>query len=72
MVNAWSLADSVINGTLDEDYPIMTKKHESYDDFENPLPDQITLTDKEVEEGLILTCQSRISSSHIEISYDDI
>ncbi len=26
MVNAWSLADSVLNGTLDEDYPIMTKK----------------------------------------------
>ena len=23
MVNAWSLADSVMNGTLDEDYPIM-------------------------------------------------
>ena len=23
MVNAWSLADSVLNGTLDEDYPIM-------------------------------------------------
>ena len=26
MVNAWSLAASVIDGTLDEDYPIMTKK----------------------------------------------
>ena len=26
MVNAWSLADSVLNGTLDEDHPIMTKK----------------------------------------------
>ena len=25
MVNAWSLLDSVINGTLDEDYPIMSK-----------------------------------------------
>lgn len=30
------------------------------------------LTDEEVEEGLILTCQSRITSEHIEISYDDI
>jgi ring-1,2-phenylacetyl-CoA epoxidase subunit PaaE len=30
------------------------------------------LTDEEVEEGLILTCQSRITSQHIEISYDDI
>ena len=26
MVNAWSLAASVLDGTLDEDYPIMTKK----------------------------------------------
>ena len=25
MVNAWSLLDSVLNGTLDEDYPIMSK-----------------------------------------------
>ena len=25
MVNAWSLAASVLDGTLDEDYPIMTK-----------------------------------------------
>ena len=30
------------------------------------------LTDDEVKEGLVLTCQSRLSSSHIEISYDDI
>tara|TARA_B100000131_G_scaffold147499_1_gene143426 strand:- start:56 stop:337 length:282 start_codon:yes stop_codon:yes gene_type:complete len=30
------------------------------------------LTDDEVEEGLILTCQSRLTSSHVEVSYDDI
>ena len=30
------------------------------------------LTDDEVEEGLVLTCQSRIKSNHIEINYDDI
>ena len=30
------------------------------------------LTDDEVEEGLILTCQSRITSNQIEVSYDDI
>ena len=30
------------------------------------------LTDDEVSEGLILTCQSRITSSHIEVNYDDI
>ena len=26
MVNAWSLAASILNGTFDEDYPIMNKK----------------------------------------------
>ena len=26
MVNAWSLLGSLLNGTLDEDYPIMTKE----------------------------------------------
>jgi|TARA_B110000263_G_scaffold38778_1_gene30355 ring-1,2-phenylacetyl-CoA epoxidase subunit PaaE len=30
------------------------------------------LTDDEVEEGLILTCQSRITSNQIEVSYDDV
>ena len=25
MINAWSLAASVLNGTFDEDYPIMKK-----------------------------------------------
>jgi len=30
------------------------------------------LTDDEVKEGLILTCQSRVTSNHIEVSYDDI
>ena len=39
MVNAWSLAASILGGTFDKDYPIMKKKeNESYDDFENPLP----------------------------------
>ena len=28
MVNAWSLLDSVLNGTLDEDYPIMNKMND--------------------------------------------
>ncbi len=30
------------------------------------------LTDDEVEGGLILTCQSRITSNQIEVSYDDV
>ena len=27
MVNAWGLLGSILNGTLDEDYPIMTEKN---------------------------------------------
>ena len=38
MVNAWSLAASVLDGTLDEDYPIMnTKKSHSYYDKDGGL-----------------------------------
>ena len=44
MVNAWSLADSVLNGTLDEDYPIMTKKETehstSWYDYNRNDPDR--------------------------------
>ena len=52
MVNAWSLAASILDGTLDQDYPIMTKKEKDiehstswYDynrndpDRENPFTD---------------------------------
>ena len=30
------------------------------------------LTDEEIEEGLILTCQAHISSTHLKIDYDDV
>nr|AOE10389.1 flavodoxin reductases (ferredoxin-NADPH reductases) family 1 [uncultured bacterium] len=30
------------------------------------------LTDEEIEEGLILTCQAHISSSHLKVDYDDV
>ena len=48
MVNAWSLAASILNGTFDEDYPIVKKEEHSdayYDykrndpDAENPFTD---------------------------------
>ena len=36
MVNAWSLLDSVINGTLEEDYPIMSGEYKSYREVPHP------------------------------------
>ena len=33
MINAWSLAASVLNGTFDEDYPIMKKKEVEHSDY---------------------------------------
>ena len=52
MVNAWSLAASILNGTFDEDYPIMNKKEiehsDAYYDYkrndpnaENPFTDPV-------------------------------
>ena len=33
MTNAWSLAASILNGTFDEDYPIMKKKEVEHSDY---------------------------------------
>ena len=30
------------------------------------------LTDAEIEEGLILTCQAHATSSHLTVDYDDV
>ena len=36
MVNAWSLLYDEINGTLDEEYPIMSEKYRSYQEVPHP------------------------------------
>ena len=52
MVNAWSLAASILDGTFDEDYPIMTEKRREHSDawydykrndpnVENPFTDPV-------------------------------
>ena len=33
MVNAWSLAASILDGTFDKDYPIMKKKEVEHSDY---------------------------------------
>ena len=52
MINAWSLAASILDGTFDEDYPIMKKKEIEHSDYyydykrndpnaENPFTDPV-------------------------------
>ena len=59
MTNAWSLAASILNGTFDEDYPIMKKKEVEHSDYyydynrndpdrENPFTDPVDRARAEV------------------------
>ena len=55
MVNAWSLAASVLDGTLDEDYPIMTKAEttitpQESDEYDPPKAKPETVTSLESED----------------------
>ena len=69
MINAWSLAVSVLDGTLDDDYPIMTDKIGNEIDLNL---DQLTnngfwqyeedLTMKEIREYLSSTYRSHYTS----------
>lgn len=69
MINAWSLAASVLDGTLDDDYPIMTDKIGNEIDLNL---DQLTnngfwqyeedLTMKEIREYLSSTYRSHYTS----------
>ena len=53
MVNAWSLAASVLNGTLDEDYPIMTDikiTPQESDEYDPPKAKPEPITSLETED----------------------
>ena len=55
MVNAWSLAASVLDGTLDEDYPIMTKAEttitpQESDEYDPPKAKPEPITSLETED----------------------
>ena len=55
MVNAWSLAASVLDGTLDEDYPIMTKLEttitpQESDEYDPPKAKPEPITSLETED----------------------
>ena len=42
MVNAWSLAASILNGTFDKDYPIMTDKKKQQPDPDGGIEEIIS------------------------------
>ena len=55
MVNAWSIAASVLDGTLDEDYPIMTKAEttitpQESDEYDPPKAKPEPITSLETED----------------------
>ena len=64
MVNAWSLAASVLNGTLDEDYPIMDKTKGRWDE-------DLTITSKESDEYDIIHNTDWQDGLDYEINYYD-
>ena len=59
MVNAWSLAASVLNGTLDEDYPIMDKTKGRWDE-------DITITSRESDEYDIIDTRTGAGNTAFE------
>ena len=64
MVNAWSLAASVLNGTLDEDYPIMDKTKGRWDE-------DITITSRESDEYDIINPNEDDGLDYEVNYYDD-
>ena len=64
MVNAWSLAASVLNGTLDEDYPIMDKTKGRWSD-------DITITSRESDEYDIINPNEDDGLDYEVNYYDD-
>ena len=64
MVNAWSLAASALNGTLDEDYPIMDKTKGRWSD-------DITITPRESDEYDIINPNEDDGLDYEVNYYDD-
>ena len=80
MVNAWSLAASILNGTFDEDYPIVKKEVEHSDayydykrndpDAENPFTDPKDRERADFVVGAGNTASKFASTGNTEIDKD--
>ena len=75
MVNAWSLAASVLDGTLDEDYPIMTKAEttitpQESDEYDPPKakPEPITSLETEDTDDVVNVPLGDVNLDEITIS----
>ena len=59
MVNAWSLLHSELNGTMDEDYPIMSKN------------DDVTILGGDSEDTIIFTSDGVGAADTVSINFDE-
>ena len=78
MVNAWSLAASVLDGTLDEDYPIMTKLEttitpQESDEYDPPKakPEPITSLETEDTDDVVNVPLGDVNLDEINISTNE-
>ena len=78
MVNAWSLAASVLDGTLDEDYPIMTKAEttitpQESDEYDPPKakPEPITSLETEDTDDVVNVPLGDVNLDEITISTNE-
>jgi len=78
MVNAWSLAASVLDGTLDEDYPIMTKLEttitpQESDEYDPPKakPEPITSLETEDTDEVVNVPLGNVNLDEITISTNE-
>jgi len=78
MVNAWSLAASVLDGTLDEDYPIMTKLEttitpQESDEYDPPKakPEPITSLETEDTDDVVNVPLGDVNLDEITISTNE-
>ena len=78
MVNAWSLAASVLDGTLDEDYPIMTKAEttitpQESDEYDPPKakPEPITSLETEDTDDVVNVPLGDVNLDEISISTNE-
>ena len=71
MVNAWSLAASVLDGTLDEDYPIMKKDEIKIDTLKDQGVVNVPLGDVNLDQDVTIKTDIEHSTSWYDYNRND-